>query len=352
MSYCRKCGAKLDDDARFCPKCGTPVPTIAVAIKSTAPKRKPVYILPVVILIAALVSAVVIGVLLVSPIYPVHFNQTNQVPATGMDSVFLDFQVDFAQVNIIFEDLPDKMAVLNVTADGGIGIFDDPNRAINVTFDHIATNNSVSIFARVYQNSLLSILHNLDVKCDMYIDPSANVTLEVRSNIGNIVVDEDTKVTLKRIDLETSTGSIDVNLYGGAVASGSISLRTPTGRVQFKMDEADVADNISVNLQSTTGAVNADFTAANRLDGNITVNALTTTGSIKLDMSIDGDVGARIESATNLGTITADVKRFSGTQSPIKSNNYPAGSNFLVNLRTETGGIDINANYGASSSLN
>ena len=352
MPYCRKCGAKLDDDARFCPTCGTAVATIAVATKPTAPKRKSVYILPVAILIALSVSAVVIGSLLVLPIYPVHFNQTKQVPATGMDNLFLDFQVDIAQVNITFEDLPDKMAVLNVTVDGGMGIFDDPNRAINVTFDHIATNNSVAIFARVSQNSLLPVLHNLDVKCDIYIDPSANATLQVHSNIGNIVVDEDTKGILQRINLETSTGSIDVNLSGGAVAAGSISLRTTTGRVQFKMDEADVAGNMSVNLQSTTGAVNADFTAVHRLAGNITVNARTTTGIINLDMAIDGDVGARIASATNLGTITADVKSFSGTQSPIQSNNYPAGSNFLVNLRTETGGIGINAAYGSSSTLN
>jgi hypothetical protein len=351
MPYCRKCGAKLDDDARFCSTCGAPV-AIAVATKHTTPKRKPFYILPVAILITILVSALVIGSLLVLPIYPVHFNQTNQAPATGLDNLFLDFQVDIARVNIFFEDLPGNMALLNVTADGGMGIFDDSNHAINVTFHYVTTNNSAEIFARVSQNSLLSILHNLDVKCDICIDPSANLTLQIRSNIGNIVVEEDTKVTLQRIDLETSTGSIDANLSGGAIAAGSVSLKTTTGRVQFKMDEADVADNISVNLQSTTGSVNADFTATHRLAGNITVNARTTTGSINLDMAIDGNVGARIESITNLGTITADLKSFSGNQSPIQSNNYPAGSNFLVNLRTETGGIGISAAYGAFSTLN
>jgi hypothetical protein len=88
------------------------------------------------------------------------------------------------------------------------------------------------------------------------------------------------------------------------------------------------------------------------LSGNVTVNARTTTGSINLDMEIDGDVGARVESATDLGRITVHVERFSGDQSPIQSNNYPAGNNFLVALSTETGGININAAYRSSSVFN
>lgn len=27
MAYCKQCGAKLDDDARFCPECGTKIPS-------------------------------------------------------------------------------------------------------------------------------------------------------------------------------------------------------------------------------------------------------------------------------------------------------------------------------------
>jgi hypothetical protein len=352
MPYCRKCGAKLDETARFCPACGTPVAAATTAIKPTTPKTKPVHILPVAILIAVLVSAVVIGALLVLPVYPVHFSQTNQVPVTDMNDLFLDFRVDVAQVNIIFEDLPSNMAVLNVTADGGVGIFDDPNQAVNVTFSHQATNNSVAVLASVSQNSKLPILHDLNVKCDMYIDPSVNLTLQARSSVGNIVMTAESEVTLQRVDLEATTGNVDFRLSKGAVAAGSVSLQTTTGSVQFKMDKADISGNVSVNLQSNTGAVNVDLTATQRLSGNATVNARTTTGSVNLHMAIDRDVGARIESDTNLGKITLDEKRFSGNQSPIQSNNYPAGSNFLVNLRTETGGISINAAYGSSSVLN
>jgi DUF4097 and DUF4098 domain-containing protein YvlB len=117
------------------------------------------------------------------------------------------------------------------------------------------------------------------------------------------------------------------------------------------MEKADISGNVSVNLRSTTGSVNVDL-AATKLSGNATVNARTTAGSVNLHMAIENDVGARIESDTDLGRIAVDAERFSGDQSPIQSSNYPAGSNFLVNLRTTTGGININAAYGSSAVLN
>jgi hypothetical protein len=66
-------------------------------------------------------------------------------------------------------------------------------------------------------------------------------------------------------------------------------------------------------------------------------------------MAIDGDVGASIESSTVIGGINEDVEKFSGNETLLQSDNYPAGSNFLVNLRTTTGGININAVYEASA---
>jgi hypothetical protein len=355
MPYCRKCGAKLDETARFCPACGTPVAAVPPATTHTTRttrRRRPVYVLPVAIIVAVLLSALVLGVLFFVPLKPVHFDQTNEVPETTMDNLFLDFQVDVDQVNIFVENLPGNIAILNVTADGSVGVFEDPNHPVNVTFSHQATNNSEAVIASVSRTTRWPISYSLNVKCDVYINPSANLTLQVSSNVGNIIMEADAKVTLQRVYFETTTGNIDLSLSKNAVVAGSVSLQTTAGSVQFRMNEADVSGDILVNLQSTTGAVNADLIATQRLSGNVTVNAMSTTGSVNLHMTIDSDVGARIESDTNLGKITWDVKRFSGNQSPIQSNNYPAGSNFLVNLRTETGGISINAAYGSSSVLN
>jgi hypothetical protein len=352
MPYCRKCGAKLDETAMFCHVCGTPVAAVTTAPIPKAHRRQPFYILPVAILIVILLSALVIGALFFLPFYPVHFNQTNEVPKADVDNLFLEFQADVANVNVFFENLPSNMAVLNVTAEGNVGILDDPNRAVNVTFSHQTANNSIIVIARVSRATRWPILYNLNINCDVYLAPSANLTIQVRSSVGNIVMDADTKMTMQSLDLETTTGSVDVSLSKDVTIDRHISLKSTTGIVQFKMDAADVLGNGAVNLQSTTGSVNLNLTATQRLSGNVTVNARTTTGSVNLRMVIDGDIGARIESDTTIGSITADVEKFSGNQTPLESDNYPAGSNFLVNLKTTTGGININAAYGSSSVLN
>lgn len=351
MPYCRKCGAKLDETARFCHVCGTPVTPVA-ATRPTAPtRRRHVYLLPVAILIAVLLTAVVISALLFLPFYPVHFNQTDQVAKANVDNMLVDFQADVANVNIFFQNLPGRMVVLNVTADGNVGVLDDPNHAVNVTFNHETANNSAVVIASVSRATRWPTSYNLNVSCDVYIDPSVNLSLTFSSRVGNIIMDADTKVTLQNLDLETTTGNVGVSLSKGVTVAGLISIKSTTGTVQFRMDGADVSGDVSVNLQSTTGLVNLDLAATQNLSGNVTVNARTTTGSVNLFMVIDNDVGARIESATDVGRITVDVQRFSGNQTLLQSNNYPATSNFLVNLRTSTGGININADYGASTVL-
>lgn len=352
MVYCSKCGAKLDENARFCHVCGTPVAAVTAEARSKAPaRRRSYYILAVAILIAVLLTAVVISALFFLPVYPVHFNQTNQVPKGDMNDLLMDFQADVADVNVFFQNLPSNMVLLNVTAEGSVGILDDPNRAVNVTFNHQTTNNSEVVIASVSRAAKWPISYSLSVNCDFYIDPSANVSLNFRSSVGDIVMTADTKVAFQNIELETTTGHIEATLSKDATLVGLTSLRSTTGNIQFIMDNAAVSGDASVNLQSTTGLVDLDLTATQNLSGNVTVNARTTTGAVSLLMVIEHDVGAIIESDTDIGRISADVQRFLGEQTPLQSNNYPAANNFLVNLRTNTGGITINAAYGSSTIL-
>jgi hypothetical protein len=352
MTYCRKCGAKLDEDAKFCHVCGTPVAPVATGVMPSAPKRtRHIYLILVIILIAVLLTTLVIAALLLLPFYPVHFNETKQVPKADMNIVLVDLQVDVANVNVSFKNLPNSMVILNVTAEGNVGIFDDPDNALNVTFNHQTANNSEVVIASVSRVGKWPISYALNVKCDLYVDPSVNLSLNARSSVGNIVMNADTKTTLQNIELETTTGSVDVSLSKNVVVANFISLATTTGTVQFNMNNADVSSNVSVNLRSTTGSVNVDLAATQNLLANVTVNARTTTGGVNLSMEIDNNVGGRIESHTDIGRITVDVQKFSGNQTPLQSNNYPAGSNFLVNLKTTTGGINICAAYGSSAIL-
>jgi hypothetical protein len=348
MPYCHKCGAKLDEDARFCHVCGTPVVPVATTRPTAPTRRTPFYILPVAILIAVLLAAIVIGALLFLPFTPVNLNQTRQLNSeVGVDNLILDFQADAAQVNVFFEKLPGKMLLLNVTASGWTGLLGDPSKSLAVTFYSEMINDTVTATSRVSHANVWPSLFSLNVICDVYIDPSANLSLDVDSSVGDIFMNVNRTVTLRSLNLQATTGNIEASLSQGVIIAGSVSLETTTGSVQFQMDKADVSGNVSVNLQSTTGSVNVDVTE-NQLLGNVTVNAETTTGGVNLAIVINDDVGARIDSRTAVGGISVEQQGFSGNQSLLQSNNYPAGSNFLVNLRTTTGGIHISATYETS----
>ena len=103
MPYCRRCGTKLDEDARFCQKCGTQVVTFAPAApaRPAVPMRKDSVVIIAIALIAILVTAVIVSAVVFSPVYPVNFNQINQDSHPNVDTLNLNFQADSAQVDVI-----------------------------------------------------------------------------------------------------------------------------------------------------------------------------------------------------------------------------------------------------------
>jgi predicted membrane protein len=241
------------------------------------------------------------------------------------------------------------MLLLNVTASGWTGFLNDPSKSVAVTFYSETINDTVTATSRVSHAEVWPSQFSLNVICDIYIDPSARLNLTIHSDVGQITMNASTRMTFEELNLETTTGNVDADLRQGTTVAGNISINTTTGNVRFRMDKANVSRNVSVNLQSTTGSVNMDLIENQRLSGNVTVNARTTTGSVNLSMIIDDDVGASIESSTVIGGINEDVENFSGNETLLESDNFPAGSNFLVTLRTSTGGINIDAVYEASA---
>jgi len=351
MPYCRKCGAKLEETARFCHVCGTPVAAVTPA--PAAPIRRKPFPLPVAILIAVLLTAVVLSVLVFLPFTSVNFNQTNQVAnKAGVDSLNLDFQADVANVNIYFKNLSGKMVVLNVTADGYMGILSHPNRTVAVTFDQKTANHTAIVTSRVSRVEGWPLSYNLNVVCNIYIDPSVILKLSVHSSVGQISMSAGVPVTLDGLILRATTGSVEANLTQGVVIAGVVSVGTTTGSVRFNMDRPELSGNISATVQSTTGSVNVNVIGNERLSGNVTLNVGTTTGEVNLDMVILNNVGATINSHNSFGGINVEQQQgFLGNQSLLQSTNYPAENNFLVSLETTTGGININALYESSTTL-
>jgi hypothetical protein len=346
MPYCRKCGAKLEENARFCQVCGTPV------AGATAPpyapyrraRRQPHLVL-VAVLISVLLLALALSALVFFPFNPVNFNQTNSVTAQpSVDHLNLDLSADVADINIIPQRVDGNLVQLNVSASGSTGLFGSAD-PIKVTFSNLTANNTVTVTSTVSRANELPLSFTVHVVCDVYVDPSAELNLTVHSSVGQIVMNAQEKMTIRALNLQTTTGAVEATLTRNVLVAGNVSATTTTGSVTFNWEQADAQGNVAVNLRSTTGTVNLYLTRTNRLSGNVTVDAGTTTGSVNLTMTLRDGVGAKVESQTTLGGITVDAPRFSGDKSPIQSNNYPAASNFLVNLRTTTGGINITGDY-------
>jgi DUF4097 and DUF4098 domain-containing protein YvlB len=296
-------------------------------------------------LIGVLLLALALSAVAFLPFNPVNFNQTNSVAAQpGVDHLNLDLQADVADVNIIPQRLDDSLILLNVSETGSTGLFGLAN-PVEVTFSNQTADNAVTVFSTISHGTPLPFSYNVHVVCDVYVDPSAELNLTVHSSVGQIVMNAQEKMTIQALNLQATTGSVEVTLTRNVALAGNVSAATTTGSVDFNWEQADAESNVLVNLKSTTGAVNLQVTRNSRLSGNVTVDAETTTGSVNLAIAIQGNVGARIESQTSIGGIAVDAQGFSGNKSPIESNNYPAGSNFLVSLRTTTGGININASY-------
>jgi hypothetical protein len=115
------------------------------------------------------------------------------------------------------------------------------------------------------------------------------------------------------------------------------------------MSQVNIKGNNAIALQTNAGSVTMDITETKTLQGNLQVSAITDLGSVNVGLVIDGDVGAKLISQTNLGSIHTDVQHFSGNQSPIQSDNYPAISNIEINSKTSLGSININAVYLSST---
>jgi len=347
LPYCRRCGTKLEENARFCYKCGTPAGNFisAPAAPVRSLRHDPLFWIVTSVIVIVLV-AVVVSVVVFAPIYEVTFNKTNQDSSSGVNTLNLNFQSDNAQVNIITQNVTDKNILINVSAEGSRSIFGSEN-SIQVTFTNESSNGVLTVNSKVIQTGLMTNAH---VVCDIYVNPLLKLNLNVTSTTGEVSLTANAPATVQSLNLEATTGTVQANLERNVTVSGDISLKAQIGAVYYRMNKAKVQGNCTINLQSATGSVDMEITEEKTLQGNLQVNAATTTGAIDVGLQIDGDVGAKIVSQTGqFGSIHVDKENFSGNQSPIQSNNFPAQSNIQINNSVSSfGDININASYVSS----
>jgi len=346
LPYCRKCGTKLQEDARFCHRCGTPVTaTPPAAPAPVKPLRKDPVMVGAIVLIAILLTAVIVIAVAAVPFSRFDFNQSHHDNHPNIRTLNLDFYADAGEVNVVTQNINDYNILIHVSANGSKSLLRSSN--IEVTFTNETVGDVLTITSKVMVEG--GFLSGMTVDCVIYVNPALNLNLNVTSRLGQVSLTAQENATLQAVNLNSNAGTVQANLQENVTVAGDISLETNMGSVHYRMSETNVEGNCTVNLQSNMGSVNMDITQTTTLAGNLKVNAGTSMGSVNVGLKIDGDVGAKITSETNLGSIDADVRNFSGDKSPLQSNNYPAASNIEIDNRTNLGSININAAYQSST---
>jgi hypothetical protein len=259
----------------------------------------------------------------------------------------LNFQADNAQVNVIAQNILSQNILIITSASGSKGILDS-NSPVTVTFTNETQNNVLTVNTKVTEaNGFFT--NNFYVTCTIYVNPALILNLNVTTQAGKITLDSEKPAVFQSINLQANAGNVESNLQNATI-SGNLTLKTSAGSVYYGMSQASVLGNQTVDVQSTTGSLTMNITQTKTMHGNLHVNANTDVGTVNVGLVIDGDVGAKIVSQTgSLGSIHADTQNFSGNQSPIQSNDFPAGSNIEINSQTNLGSINIDAAYQSSN---
>lgn len=350
MPYCRRCGTQLADDAHFCQKCGTPVinaPYVYQApLAPSKPMRNDPLIVGVIVLIAILVAGVVVAALFSATYATVNISQSYRDDTVGISKLNFNLQSEALKINVSTQNATQNNNFL-VTLDGTAskGINGGSGSPIQVEFHNDTIGNELTVTMKITQSSVYS---RYNVECDIYVNPGIISNLNITSQAGQISLTVDKPATFQSLNLQSQEGAVRANLDNVTIA-GNTTLRTQAGSVNLRINQVKVVGNNTVSLRANAGAVDMAITQTKTLEGNLRVNAATNLGSVNVNLVIDGDVAARLVSQTNLGNIHTDLQHFSGNQSLIESDNYPAVSNIEIDSTTNLGNINLDAVYQSSN---
>ena len=122
MTYCRRCGAKLEENARFCHKCGTQIATPISESHMTAASNTSVSTPEIVLIAVVAVTVIVIaGIFVALEVNPVISSQENPANKTSVSNFSFRIQ-ERVQTKVLALDLTGKAGFILVL---GPAILDD-----------------------------------------------------------------------------------------------------------------------------------------------------------------------------------------------------------------------------------
>jgi len=311
------------------------------------PIRNDPVIIGAIVLVSILVIGVVVAALFATPFINVSIGQTYQDDTVDINKLDFNFESNRAQVNVFTLDMNNNNFVIEIQGSAFKGMFGgNSDSPIQFSLYNDTTNGVQTVTIKLEESNAFS---RYNVVCNVYVNPALTINLNITSKAGQVNLINDKPTTFESINLETSAGDVGANLQNATVI-GNVTLRTQAGTVDFRTSQILVEGNNTISLHSNAGSINMDLTQTKTLQGNLQVNATAELGSVNVGLSIDGSVGAKIISQTTLGSIHTNLQHFSGNQSLIESDNYPAADNIEINNRTNLGSIDINAIYQSKTS--
>ncbi len=151
--------------------------------------------------------------------------------------------------------------------------------------------------------------------------------LNLQSTTGSVdIISKENTKYLGDVNLATITGSLDLSTLENSTFESGLSLSTTTGSLDLFADTSNFEQGIELDV--ITGSIDLNLTSCVLGDNLI---GSVTTGSIELNMD---DTLYTNDSALNLMTITGDI-----TMDINQTNDM--GANITSTIQTTTGSIDI-----------
>ncbi|MFX0065688.1 MAG: zinc ribbon domain-containing protein [Candidatus Hermodarchaeota archaeon] len=171
------------------------------------------------------------------------------------------------------------------------------------------------------------------------INPNVALGLKVHTTTGLITFESQEELTLTNLDVEATTGGVDLNFQDTTYLNftqGFIS--TTTGFINLASANFNMAQDCTLDITTTTGGNNIDLTQTIDFGHTLTINTATSTGFTEVNAAYGSSVGLSVIAETSTGSID-----FVGLSNGVTTNYASTTTHINFDLETNTGGIDFTA---------
>ena len=302
------------------------------------------FAIAVVALIVVLIVVLAFAAVMFLPVKAVNFDESRSVSsAVGVNKLNLKLSTDVGEVRVIYTNLTGQALNLHVVAKGSVGYFMNAN-PISLDFVQSTSADTAIVSVTVSAKDRLLGSSNMNLRCDLMIDSSMRSKLDLGAGVGSVMVNTTNASAIDQVSLSARTGAVTLYVASGVSLYGDISLSTNIGASVLDWNDPALKQDLKVVASTKLGGVELRVNQTVPMDRTVSLNGTAATGGVSLDLNIKGSVGSEINSTAGLGQVHVGSKvGFSGADKALTSTNYPAAGNFAVHLKTNTGGVEVNA---------